>query len=155
MANPFVHIELAADDVDAAKKFYGSVFDWKLKDSDMGGGMTYTMLNVGKGTGGGMMKKHMSGQPTAWLPYVEVADVDASLSKARAAGANVVVERTEIGQGMGAFGVIVDPQGASLGLWEARKAAPAKRSAAKKKAAKPAKKAKAAKPAKAKKKGKR
>lgn len=146
MANPFVHIELAADDVDAAKKFYGSVFDWKLQDSDMGGGMMYTMLGVGKGTGGGMMKKHMSGQPTAWLPYVEVADVNASLAKARNAGATVVVERQEIGQGMGAFGVIVDPQGASLGLWEANpKAAPAKRTAAKKKpaakkAAKPAKK---------------
>jgi|SRR6185503_9195683 len=154
MANPFVHIELAADDVDAAKKFYGSIFEWNLKDSDMGGGMMYTMLGVGKGTGGGMMKKHMPNQPTAWLPYVEVADVNRTLDKARGAGANVVVERTEIGAGMGAFGVIVDPQGAPLGLWEsAPKAAPAKRAAAKKKPAKKAAK-KAAKPAK-KKKGKR
>ena len=154
MANPFVHIELHADDVDAAKKFYGSIFDWDLKDSDMGGGMMYTMLGVGKGTGGGMMKKQMPNQPSAWLPYVEVADVNASLAKARNAGAQVVVERMEIGQGMGAFGVIVDPQGASLGLYEAaKKAAPAKRSAAKKKPAKKAAK-KAAKPAK-KKKGKR
>ena len=144
MGNPFVHIELSADDVAAAKKFYKSLFDWALKDAEMPG-MTYTMLNVGKGTGGGMMKKHMAEQPTAWLPYVEVADVTKTLEKARAAGANVVVERTEIGSGMGAFGVFVDPQGAGLGLWEAAKKAPAKRAAAKKK---PAKKA-------AKKKGKR
>jgi len=151
MGNPFVHIELAADDVGAAKQFYSSIFDWKLQDSDMGGGMIYTMLGVGKGTGGGMMKKHMAQQPTAWLPYVEVADVNATLAKARSAGAQVVVERTEIGGGMGAFGVIVDPQGAGLGLWEAKKAAPARKAAPKKK---PAAKKKAA-PKKAKKKGRR
>jgi len=144
MGNPFVHIELSADDIAAAKKFYKSLFDWKLQDTEMPG-MTYTMLNVGKGTGGGMMKKHMAEQPTAWLPYVEVADVAKSLVKAKAAGATVVVERTAIGENMGAFGVFVDPQGAALGLWEAAKKAPAKRAAAKKK---PAKKA-------AKKKGKR
>ena len=151
MANPFVHIELSTSDHEAAKKFYGSLFDWKLQDTPMGP-MTYTMINVGKGTGGGMMAKHMPEQPTAWLPYVEVADVNKSLDKARASGGEVVVERTEIGPGMGSFGVIRDPQGGHLGLWEsAPKAAPAKRSAAKK----PAKKAKAAKPAKKKKKGKR
>lgn len=144
MGNPFVHIELSADDVGAAKKFYKSLFDWKLEDSDMGGGMTYTMLSVGKGTGGGMMQKHMQGQPTTWLPYVEVADVDKTLAKAKSAGANVVVQRTEIGQGMGAFGVFIDPQGAALGVYEMAKKAPA-RKAAKKKAA----------PKKAKKKGKR
>ena len=154
MANSFVHIELAADDVAAAKKFYGSVFDWKLQDTPMGEGMTYTMLGVGKGTGGGMMQKHMSGQPTAWLPYVEVGDVNAALAKAESAGGAVVVPRTEIGPNMGAFGVFRDPQGGHLGVWEtATKAAPAKRTAAKKKPAKKTAK-KAAKPAK-KKKGKR
>jgi len=145
MGNPFAHIELAADDVAAAKKFYKSVFDWQLKDMPFGD-MTYTMVNVGKGVGGGMTPKMMGAQqPTAWLPYVEVADVAKSLAKAKSAGANVVVERTPIGENMGSFGVFVDPQGAALGLWEASKKAPAKRAAAKKK---PAKKA-------AKKKGKR
>jgi predicted enzyme related to lactoylglutathione lyase len=145
MGNPFAHIELAADDVGGAKKFYKSVFDWQLKDMPMGD-MTYTMIGVGKGVGGGMTPKMMGPQqPTAWLPYVEVADVAKSLAKAKTAGANVVVERTPIGENMGAFGVFIDPQGAALGLWEAAKKAPAKRAAAKKK---PAKKA-------AKKKGKR
>ena len=144
MGNPFAHIELAADDVGAAKKFYKSIFDWQLKDMPFGQ-MTYTTIGVGKGVGGGMMKKPMAEQPSAWLPYVEVADVSKTLAKAKAAGATVVVERTPIGENMGSFGVFIDPQGASMGLWEASKKAPAKRAAAKKK---PAKKA-------AKKKGKR
>src|SRR5262245_26104113 len=56
MTNPFVHVELTTDDLDKAKSFYRSLFDWKLNDMDMGGGMTYTMIDVGEGTGGGMLK---------------------------------------------------------------------------------------------------
>lgn len=140
MGNAFVHIELATDDLTAAKSFYRNLFDWKL--ADMPGGMEYTMLDVGKGTGGGMMKKPMAEAPTAWTPYVAVEDVNETLEKAKDAGARVVVERTEIGDGMGAFGVLIDPTGAALGVWEmAKKAAPKKKAPKKKAAKKPAKKA--------------
>jgi hypothetical protein len=132
MGNPFVHIELAADDVGGAKKFYKAVFDWKLEDMP---GMDYTMLDVGKGTGGGMTAKQMPGQPTTWLPYVAVASVDATLGKAEKAGAKILLPRHPIGE-MGAIGVFMDPQGGALGVWEmAAKAAPKKKAAAKKKAA--------------------
>ncbi len=131
MPNSFAHIELNTDDLKKAKKFYQSVFAWKLADMP---GMGYTMIDVGKGTGGGMQKK-MAQAPTQWLPYVEVADVQQTLDKASAAGANIVVEFTEIGE-MGAIGVFVDPTGAALGVWAAakKKAArkPAKKKAAKK-----------------------
>ncbi len=32
MPNPFAHVELSTDDVKKAKKFYASVFAWKLSD---------------------------------------------------------------------------------------------------------------------------
>jgi predicted enzyme related to lactoylglutathione lyase len=48
MANPFVHVELATTDLDKAKSFYSSLFNWQLQDMDMGGGMSYTMINVGE-----------------------------------------------------------------------------------------------------------
>jgi predicted enzyme related to lactoylglutathione lyase len=137
MGNSFVHVELATDDVATAKKFYKNLFDWKLEDMPQ---MGYTMLDVGKGTGGGMMKKPMPEAPTAWTPYVAVTDVSKTLDKARTNGGRVVVERQEIGSGMGAFGVFIDPTGAALGVWEmaAKKSAPKKKKAApkKKKAAK-------------------
>ena len=85
MGNPFVHIELSTGDLAKAKKFYKAVFDWKISDIPK---MDYTMIDVGKGTGGGMQKKQMAEQPTAWLPYVEVADVKKSLAKATKAGAS-------------------------------------------------------------------
>ena len=82
MANPFVHVELASTDIDKSKSFYRSLFDWQLKEEDMGGGMTYTMINVGEGTGGGMMRHPVAGAPSAWLPYVLVGDIAAATAKA-------------------------------------------------------------------------
>ena len=158
MGNPFAHIELAADDVAAAKKFYKSVFDWKLQD--MPGDMPYTMIGVGEGVGGGMTAKMMGPQqPTAWLPYVHVADVKKTIAKAKAAGAQIYVEYQEIGD-MGAIGVFADPQGAALGVWEAGEAAPMPKKAAAatstaKKTAKKAAKNSGKKTAPAKKKGRR
>ena len=68
MANPFVHIELNTTDINQAKAFYGKLFDWKLEDVPMGEG-SYTMINVGEGTGGGMTKQMTPGAPSAWLSY--------------------------------------------------------------------------------------
>ena len=70
MANPFVHVELTTSDTGKAKSFYGALFDWKLDDVDIAPGFTYTMIRVGEGTGGGMMKTPAPDVPTAWLPYV-------------------------------------------------------------------------------------
>jgi predicted enzyme related to lactoylglutathione lyase len=142
MANAFAHCELSTTDIGQAKKFYKSVFSWKLTDVK---GMPYTMIDVGaKGAvGGGMQKVMMPGQPTAWMPYVQVDDVKKSIAKAKKAGAQIVVEYQSLGPN-GAMGVFLDPAGAALGVWEAAKKAakPAAKKAAKKakKAAKKAKK---------------
>jgi predicted enzyme related to lactoylglutathione lyase len=140
MPNPFAHAELSTGDLKAAKKFYQAVFAWTLRDLPA---MKYTMIDVGKGVGGGMQKKPMKGMPTAWMPYVEVADVKKTLATAKKAGAQITLGYTSIGE-MGAIGVFVDPTGASLGVWEMGKAAagPAAKSA--KPAAKSAKAAKKA-----------
>ena len=119
MANPFVHVELGTTDVAKAKSFYQALFDWKLDDVDMGGGATYTTIEVGEGTGGGMMKHPVAGAPSAWLPYVLVDDIRASTAKAKSLGATVKRDVTEV-MGMGWLSIIADPTGATLGLWQAR-----------------------------------
>lgn len=117
MGNPFVHVELSSNDLPAAKTFYSKLFDWKLEDMDMGPGGTYTMISVGDGTGGGMMKNMIPGSPSFWLAYVVVDDIDAATKKAASLGAKVMKEVTEV-PGMGWLSVIVDPTGAALGLWK-------------------------------------
>src|SRR3954469_23293702 len=116
MPNPFAHVELNTDDVKKAKKFYQSVFAWKLSDMP---NMGYTMIDVGGGVGGGIQKKPMAEAPTAWLPYVQVDDVKATMAKAIKAGAKPTLEYQEVGD-MGAIGIFIDPAGAALGLWESK-----------------------------------
>jgi predicted enzyme related to lactoylglutathione lyase len=141
MGNPFVHIELTTSDVGRAKSFYKSLFDWKLKDVDMGGGQTYTMIDVGNGTGGGMFE--MPGAPIAWIPYAAVGDVAKSTEKARSLGAQILKEKSEV-PGMGWFSIFRDPTGALIALWEPKpKAMPRKAKAKPRKAAKAKAKTKA------------
>ncbi len=118
MANPFVHVELATHDVAQAKKFYSQLFDWKMEDMPMPDG-AYTMIGVGDGTGGGLMKHPMPDAPALWLPYVLVDDIVAATKKARALGANVVKDVTEV-KDMGSFAIFVDPTGAMLGIWQTK-----------------------------------
>ena len=118
MANPFVHVELHTSDVAKAKKFYGSLFGWKLEDMPMPGGAgAYTMIGVGEGTGGGMMKHPMPGEASSWLAYVGVDDVAAATRKAKSLGAKIVKDVTEV-KGIGSFSILVDPTGATLALWQ-------------------------------------
>ena len=120
MGNPFVHIELMSNDVGKAKTFYGKLFDWQLDDMPMGGDMVYTMIKVGEGTGGGMMKNPIPGAPSAWMAYALVDDVRAATAKAKSLGGTVMKDVTEV-MGAGTFSVITDPTGAVLGLWEPKK----------------------------------
>jgi uncharacterized protein len=117
MANPFVHVELATTDLDKSKSFYQSLFSWQLQEMDMGGGMSYTMINVGEGTGGGMMKHPVPGAPSAWLAYALVDDVTAATAKAKSLGAQVMRDVTEV-PNAGSFSIIIDPTGGALGLWQ-------------------------------------
>jgi predicted enzyme related to lactoylglutathione lyase len=116
MANPFVHVELQTNDTTSARKFYTGLFGWKLQDVPMPGG-TYTMIDVGSGTGGGMMRNPVPGAPSHWLAYVAVDDINASTKKAKELGAQMLLDVTEVGE-FGWMSVITDPTGATLGMWK-------------------------------------
>jgi predicted enzyme related to lactoylglutathione lyase len=117
MDNSFVHVELATTDLGKAKTFYGNLFSWKLEDMEMGPTGTYTMIKVGSGTGGGMLKHPVPGAPSAWLAYVQVDDINAATAKAKSLGATIMKDVTEI-PGAGWLSIIIDPTGAALGLWK-------------------------------------
>jgi predicted enzyme related to lactoylglutathione lyase len=118
MANPFVHVELQTNDLPRAKAFYSRLFDWKLEDAPMPDGGSYTMIGVGEGTGGGMIRSQaLAGAPPQWLAYVGVSDVAASTRKAKELGAKVVMDKTEVGE-FGWMSILTDPTGASFALWQ-------------------------------------
>lgn len=121
MSNPFVHVELNTSDPEKAKAFYSKLFQWELEDipNPAVPSNIYTLIKVGTGTGGGIMKQ-IPGGPSGWLAYVEVDDIHAATQKAKSLGGKVMKDVTEV-MGMGWLSFIQDPTGAVLGLWKTKK----------------------------------
>ena len=117
MPNPFAHVELNTTDVTKAKTFYSKLFEWELEEVPKM--PSYTMIKPGKGPGGGIMQHPVPGAPSAWLAYVEVADIKAATKKAASLGATVMKDVTEV-MGAGWISILIDPTGAAIGLWQAK-----------------------------------
>ena len=118
MANPFVHVELNTADPERAKAFYSELFQWQFEEMPNPAvpNGEYTIIKVGEGTGGGIMKQ-VPGGPPGWLAYVAVNDIHASTQKAKSLGGQVMKDVMEV-PGVGWLSFIRDPTGAVLGLFQ-------------------------------------
>lgn len=123
-----MHIEISSRNPAQAKEFYEGLFGWKF---DFNPSMNYYTFNPGSGPGGGLWQNDQ--MPPGIQVYVGVADVQSSLKKAEALGAQVLQWKAEI-PGFGWFGIIRDKEGITLGLYEATPRPPAPQKAAAKKA---------------------
>ncbi|MGD0614589.1 MAG: VOC family protein [Verrucomicrobiota bacterium] len=107
--------ELVTTDLAGAQTFYTGLFGWKAEA--FGAGMDYTLFKKGGTTVGGMMKCPQPGAPAHWLAYVTVGDVDASAAKAGKLGGTVVAPPFDVPE-VGRIAVVLDPQGAAIGLFK-------------------------------------
>lgn len=107
--------ELMTRDPDAALRFYEGVFGYDHDSMDMGPQGTYYVLTKDGVPRGGLMRVPEPDMPSAWMPYVRVADCDASAARAGTLGARICVEPKDIPQ-VGRFAVLIDPAGAALGI---------------------------------------
>lgn len=105
--------ELISPDVDKAAAFYAKVFGWKAKTEQMGP-MTYTMFQLGDDGIAGATPPPMDGIPPYWGVYFSVEDCDATFADAKARGASVMAEPTDIPPGR--FAILIDPQGAFFNI---------------------------------------
>lgn len=106
--------ELSTTDTDVANTFYTNLFGWTSETSDMGDEL-YTEFKNSESSAGGMMNMHWEGQPS-WLGYIHVANVDATVAKAKELGATICVEPSDI-PSIGRFSVFTDPTGATIGVF--------------------------------------
>ena len=104
--------ELMTSATDKAAAFYAKLFGWEPAPMP---GMAYTVFKNAGNYAGGMLQAG-DGRPTMWVPYVTVADTDASAAAAQKLGAKVCMEPTDI-PGVGRIAVITDPTGATFGVW--------------------------------------
>jgi len=114
MGNPIVHWELMVNDVAKAKAFYSSIFDWQWEETAFPG---YSLIKTGTDPGGGLMAKPDMAPACALNTYFGVEDIDATVAKAVAAGATLLVPKTAI-EGMGYWAMIADPDGIPVGLFQ-------------------------------------
>ncbi len=105
--------ELMTPDEKKAVAFYERVFGYTHDTMDMGPQGTYYILKKGDIMRGGLMHSPMPDTPPLWVPYVAVADCDATAAKAKALGAQVIVPPTDI-PNVGRFATLLDAQGACI-----------------------------------------
>jgi len=112
--------ELTTSDPPAAEKFYTALFGWTAKHSAPGAVMQYTEFSVGDTPGIGMMakpKEMPAHIPSYWMPYFQIANLDASVGKAKGMGGRLVVGPNDISN-MGRFAIMTDPQGAIFAIYQ-------------------------------------
>jgi predicted enzyme related to lactoylglutathione lyase len=95
-----------------ATAFYTQLFAWETAPMP---GMAYTIFRNGTDYAGGMLQA-AEGRPSMWVPYVTVADTDASAAAAVKLGATLCMEPADI-PNVGRIAVLTDPAGATFGLW--------------------------------------
>ena len=108
----FVWFELVSKDPKKAQAFYGEVLGWKVQAFPMGD-QTYEMITAGDTMIGGYAAPRSDRQPSHWISYVSVEDVDAAVKAAAANGGKVVDAPNQI-PGVGRTARIADPQGAEI-----------------------------------------
>jgi uncharacterized protein len=127
-----VHFEIPADDVERARKFYSTLFGWKIEKIEVrkdGETIDYWMISTtssseGKGRGsheekksasidGGLMKRQDPQQPN--LNYISVSSIDEYSKKVKELGGKVVMPKTEI-TGYGFFAVCIDTENNAFAL---------------------------------------
>ena len=113
--HPIVHIEISAQDLEAASKFYRELFGWQLQHIPE---MNYATFDTGEPPGGGLNPVTKDNPAGNVVVYVGTDDIDASLAKAESLGATTVVPKTEISN-TGWFGLFRDPTGNIVGLYTA------------------------------------
>lgn len=109
--------ELYTPDIDKAVQFYAAIAgfapDEMKKERGAPGPDRYVVLKSGgKGRAG---VTSMEGVPAQWMPYVQVANADATIERAKKLGGSIKHPPETI-PNTGRIAVFADPQGAFLGI---------------------------------------
>jgi predicted enzyme related to lactoylglutathione lyase len=109
--------QLASRNIEAAKRFYGKVFEWEGMTTPYETS-TYTTFRLDGREIVGMVEMDRSwprGLPSHWMTYFGVADCDAMAERAVELGGEVSVEPYDVPQ-IGRAAVIGDPHGAVFSI---------------------------------------
>ena len=115
MGNPVVHFEVVGRDAEALQAFYRDAFGWQMQPSGPGYAMAYPGVEGGVNGGVGAAPGGGAGHVTF---YVEVPDLEATLSGIEDLGGSRVVGPMDVPEGP-RIAMFADPEGHVVGLLEA------------------------------------
>jgi uncharacterized protein len=111
-----VWFDIPADNIGRAKKFYSSLFGWKIKPIPKM--PDYLHIDTGghdKSPDGGMMARKHPEQGI--VNYISVESIDKSAAKIEKLGGSICVPKTPV-PGMGHFAICQDTEKNTFALWE-------------------------------------
>lgn len=112
--NSFLGLELWSDNPAASIQFYTDVVGYSTEKIS-GMGIDYTMLQKDDRNCASIMKNPVENVRSHWVPYIRVADIDATVSKVKAAGGKVLIEPSPEIRG-GTAALFLDPTGAPVAI---------------------------------------
>ncbi|MFN2543098.1 MAG: VOC family protein [Actinomycetota bacterium] len=117
----FCWVELATTDLEAAGDFYSKLFGWQgnTEASEAGGDYTTFSLSGDRAVAGGYVQPEPEREqniPPHWNIYVYTDEVDKTVARATELGGNAIVAGMDLP--FGRMGVISDPTGAVISLWQ-------------------------------------
>ena len=107
--------ELITADFDKAKTFYDGLVGWKNTTPSFDSSGNYVVFNSGEHMAAGLMKPQAEHPPT-WMSYFLVEDIKGYTERVKTLGGNVLMAGIEIP--IGKISVVMDPTGATFGLFE-------------------------------------
>jgi predicted enzyme related to lactoylglutathione lyase len=108
------HVEIPADDLERAKRFYEAVAGWQVTATE--GFEDYWMFRTAPQSGGAIGRRGTT-VGTTIRPYITVDRLEDAIATAQQVGGRVVTPPQEI-PGMGRWAAITDTEGNEVGLWE-------------------------------------
>ena len=111
--------EIPVTDIDRAQRFYEAMLGAPLRREAMGAQTLAVLPYAEPGVGGALLAGPQAPLPGAGGSIFYLAaepSLDAALARALAAGAQLLVPRVDLPDGMGAFVHLRDPDGNRIGL---------------------------------------
>lgn len=119
----FCWVDLCTTDIEKATQFYEAIFGWKPEKSSCPDGGSYTLMHVENHdiAGAYQITEEMKTQGVTphWGSYVQVEDVDTTVSKAENLGAKCLQKPFDV-MDCGRMAVLADPTGAIFSLWQTK-----------------------------------
>jgi hypothetical protein len=109
-------VDLGSTDPAKTRAFYAELFGWNCPEGppEAGG---YAVCDIGGKTVAGLGPQMNPDFPPTWMTYVNVDSADATSAKVATAGGAVLVEPMDV-MDAGRMGIVADPLGAVIGLWQ-------------------------------------